>query len=470
MATEKKKGAGLSWLSAILIIVGMVLTPAAVVSHWATSQVTNTENFVKTLSPLASNPAVQNVIIDEITGLIEEKVDVQSITESLFTGLGDALNLPDAAKQALGLVVDPLASGIEGMIKGLVEKAVKSDAFQQAWTKTLTLTQEQTIALLSGDPNSVVQLSNDGTLTLPLKPIIVDVKKALLDQGVTFAKFIPEVDKDITLGQIPELALARVIYQVGVGVGTWLPWIVAAFFLVGIALARRRPRAMLATGVVFALVNILMVFTFTTGRVLATTLIESTYSTAVGVIYDAVVGYVISVVSALIALGIIGALVGWAFGESAPAASFRAFANKQMDALRKAIDPNNKVFVKVSPVLHQYRIGARALIIVLAALPVAFMEPMTTSTVLWSAFWGLVVLFVYEVLQRHITAAPAAAARVSAPAPTSPAAPSAVAQKPAAKKSASAKPAAKKATASKPAAKKAVAKKPVAKKPATKKS
>ena len=174
VASEKKSStAGRAWLAGLLITVGVLITPTAIIAHWATTQVTNTERFVETLAPLASNPEVQNLIIDEVTTVIDEKVGIEDVTTSLLDGLGQALNLPPKAQDALDMVSAPIASGVKGLVHSVVEKAVTSPAFQKAWTKTLTLTQEQAIALLSGDPNSMLKLSGDGTLSLPLKPIII---------------------------------------------------------------------------------------------------------------------------------------------------------------------------------------------------------------------------------------------------------------------------------------------------------
>jgi MFS family permease len=323
----------------------------------------------------------------------------------------------------------------------------------------------------------LIQLSNDGTLTLPLKPIIVDIKAALVKQGVGFANAIPEVDKSITLGKIPELALARVIYQVGVGVGTWLPWIVALMFAVGIFAARNRPRAIMATSIVFALVMGFMGFLFGTGRIVATTVIDPAIAGAVAVIYDAVVAYVINVVAALGVVAVFVAIAAWAFGSSESAAKLRAFSNKQIDTVRKAVDPQNKTFSGVSPVMNKYRVLARVLIIGIIAWIVALQQPVTVPMIIWNTLLILVLLFVYEVLQRTngkpvVAAAAAAPSAPVAPAPSTakPAAKKVPAKKPAAQATTSAKPTAKKTTAAKPAAKKAPAKKPVAKKPAAKKS
>ena len=460
MSTAVKKSAGRSWLSAIALILAVALTPAAIVTHWATSEVTNTQRFVSTLSPLAKNPAVQETIITEVTGIIEKQVDIKEVTSSLFEGLGNALDLPDAAKKALGLLAAPAASGIESMVQTLVSDVVKSDAFAQAWDKTLTLTQEQTVALLSGSPDSVLKLSNDGTLTLPLKPVIVEIKKELVKQGVGFASAIPEVNTDITIGKVPELAAARVIYQVGVGVGTWLPWVVAALFVIGIAAARRRPRALVATGSVMLALMAILAFVFTSGRIVATTVIDPSYSAIVGAVYDALVSFVISVVIALALASVVAIVTGWAFGASESAEKFRGFSNKQINALRKTVDPENKIFASSSVVMHQYRIVARVVIIGGIALILSSIIPLSIGDVFIWTLVGLVLLFSYEVLQRpvvKVAAKPAAAPAAAAPA---------------AKATAAKKTPAKKAPAKKPAAKKSVtgSTKPVAKKPATKKS
>ena len=469
MSTAVKKSAGRSWLSAIALILAIALTPAAIVTHWATSEVTNTQRFVSTLSPLAKNPAVQETIITEVTTIIDKQVDIKEVTTSLFEGLGNALDLPDAAKKALGMLAAPAASGVEGLVQTLVSNVVKSQAFADAWDKTLTLTQEQTVALLSDSPDSVIKLSNDGTLTLPLKPIIVEIKAELVKQGVGFASAIPEVNTDITIGKVPELALARVLYQVGVGVGTWLPWVVAALFVVGIAAARRRPRALAATGSVMLGLMALMAFLFTSGRIVAMTVIDPNYSPIVGAVYDALVAFVLDVVIALAVASVIAIITGWAFGVSESAEKFRAFSNKQINSLRKTVDPEKKIFANSSVVMHKYRIVARVVIIGGIALILSSIIPLTVADVFGWTLTGLVLLFAYEVLQRPVVKA--AAPKVAETVAAAPAA-NTVAVKKAPAKKAPVKKAPAASAAKKPAAKKSAtgSTKPVAKKPTTKKS
>jgi hypothetical protein len=174
------------------------------------------------------------------------------------------------------------------------------------------------------------------------------------------------------------------------------------------------------------------------------------------------VAFVISVVVALALASVVAIITGWAFGASESAEKFRGFSNKQINALRKTVDPEDKVFAQSSVVMHKYRIVARVVIIGGVALILSSIIPLSIGDVFIWTLVGLVLLFAYEVLQRPVLkpAVKAAAPAAAAPAQT-----------------VAAKAPAKKAPAKKPAAKKAPAKKsvtgstkPVAKKPATKKS
>ena len=51
----------------ILIALAALLAPLAVVSVWARSQVTDTDRYVETVAPLASDPAVQAAVTTNIT-------------------------------------------------------------------------------------------------------------------------------------------------------------------------------------------------------------------------------------------------------------------------------------------------------------------------------------------------------------------------------------------------------------------
>src|SRR5206468_7646878 len=51
-------------VATLLIVVACVLAPLSVVAVWARNQVTNTDRYVRTVTPLANDPSIQNAIAD----------------------------------------------------------------------------------------------------------------------------------------------------------------------------------------------------------------------------------------------------------------------------------------------------------------------------------------------------------------------------------------------------------------------
>ena len=102
--TENASGTGAShaprWrraLVAILVVIGCVLAPLAVLSVWMKTTLLNTDNYVSTVAPLADNSHVQNAIADRVTNtLIVDNSVGQRIVD----------RLPDKAKFVAPKVTD----------------------------------------------------------------------------------------------------------------------------------------------------------------------------------------------------------------------------------------------------------------------------------------------------------------------------------------------------------------------------
>ena len=54
---------------------------------WARNQVTNTDRYVRTVAPLASDPAIQQAVADQITAQIFTYLDVQGLTNQAVDAL-----------------------------------------------------------------------------------------------------------------------------------------------------------------------------------------------------------------------------------------------------------------------------------------------------------------------------------------------------------------------------------------------
>lgn len=322
-----------------LATLGLLLLPGAIMAHWATVQLVETERFVAALAPLADDPVVQDRIIVEVTALVDEQVDISGVTADLLDGLGEALDLSDRARGALELVSEPIAAGVRALVADVVAKVVRSPAFSTAWQSSVELLHTQSIRLLSGSPDSLLALDQDGTLRLPLGPIVADVRAALVDQGVPFAAAIPDIDRSIVLAELPNLALARVVYQVGVSVGVWVPWICAALLAAAVLLAPRREATLRTVGLLIVGVTLAVIAGFALARTALTAYVGPESSALVGVVYDAALGYAVTTVLSLLVLGLIVAAIGWWFGSTATATRWRATAAQTIDRVRARYRP-----------------------------------------------------------------------------------------------------------------------------------
>ena len=124
----RKRWRGRSVVSLILFIIATLLTPIAVIGHWGHQTVVDSQQFISTVGPLAENPEIQQAVSDVVSNAIIEQVD----TSELAGGLLGAIIPND---QLTGLLSGPIKAGIDGLIRGGVERFVQSSAFQQAWVR-----------------------------------------------------------------------------------------------------------------------------------------------------------------------------------------------------------------------------------------------------------------------------------------------------------------------------------------------
>lgn len=308
----------------VLATLGLLLLPGAIMANWATTQLVQTERFVSALAPLADDPVVQERIIVEVTALVDEQVDIDAVTAELLGGLGEALELGPRAQAALDLVSAPIAAGVRSLVADVVAEVVRSDAFGAAWERSVALLHTQSIRLLSGSPDSLLALDRDGTLSVPLGPIVADVREALVEQGVPFAAAIPAIDRAIVLAEVPNLALARVLFQVGMTVGLWLPWITAALLVGAVLLAPRRPRTLRTLGFVGLGVTAALAAGFSLARTAIAAYVGPDSSAFAAAVYDALTSTMITTVLGLVALSALAVAVGWYTGASPSAERARA--------------------------------------------------------------------------------------------------------------------------------------------------
>lgn len=324
--------------SAILIVLGLILGSLSTVSSYARDLLTDTNQFVATLAPLATDPAVQAVLVQATNEVIDRNVDIPALTADVFDGLR-SLDLPPRASAALGLLQTPVTLGAQNLVRSMVENVITSPAFAQVWAQTLRVSHAQALSALRGDADAAVVAGADGTLRLQLGPILEAVRTRLLDQGITFARAVPTTGVSIVLAESAAMGRAVVAYGVVVTVAAWLPWVALLLLLAGVLVARRQRRALVATATAAVVGMGVLLAAIGIARAVGVGALAA-HGT---VITPAAAGSVFEQLTApltqrILVLGLIAAVIavcGWIFGAAWFAPGVRAIRDRIATGLRR---------------------------------------------------------------------------------------------------------------------------------------
>ncbi len=398
---RRRRSRGWSVLSAFLIVIGLVLAPAAVVTSWVNTQLTNTDAFVATFAPLAKDPAVQRYITDQVVLAVNDAVDIPKLTADVFNGIKQ-LNLPPAAASALGLLQEPATQGIETLLQTTVTKLVASDTFADIWTQALRVSHEQLMKTMKNETNSAVTISGTGELGIQLGPIIDQAKSYLVAQGFTFASSIPSIQKTIVIAKSDSLANVQSLYKVATALGTWLIWVSLAFIAGGVLLARRRVTALVATSTVLAILMAALASGLTVGQFVFTSLISPQYLPAdtAAAIYQQVVEMMTSLSVALAVLAAAVAIVAWLTGPFRTTEQLRSYITAGNARLRAIGDEHHISTGRFGEVLYGQRVLARVIVAVASSAIVLFTRPLTPALIIWTAIGALVLILILELVER----------------------------------------------------------------------
>jgi hypothetical protein len=397
-------------LAVLLIVVGCVLAPLAGVAVWARNQVTNTDRYVRTVEPLASDPAIQQAIADQITTQIFSYLDVKGLTDQAVDALAERGLRPQVADQLRGFA-GPLASGIQGFVRTEVDKIVQSQAFADAWVQANRVAHQALVKALTGQGDGAVTVEGD-TVNLNLAPFIQTVKQQLVAGGFGLAARIPEVNASFVLFDVKNLTRARSAFNLLNTLGIWLPIIAIVLLGIGVVVAKDHRRALVgaAVGVAVALVGLglsLAVFrTIYLDAVPAAVLPHD----AAAVLYDTLVAYLRLGLRTILVLALVVAAAAFLTGQSATAVRTRQRLTVGIGRLRGGDEHAGWRTGPVGTWVYANKTLLRIAAVTLAALALVFWGQPTGKTILLLAGLLLVALALIEFLgqppQRTVVAPP----------------------------------------------------------------
>lgn len=296
-----------SVVAGVLLFLSVLLVVPAVVTGWARAELIDTDRFVATFGPLAEEPAVQEMVTDQVMTAIEQNTDLSGLSSSL-----DSLNLPPVVGDLLDDVAGTAVEKVSGLIESSVARVLASESFAATWQTVLEQAHVRTVAILEDEPGSATTLQ-DGTLAIELGPIIEVVKDDLADRGVPFVQLIPQIEYAVPLLTEDSVTSARTGYDLTNVLGQWLPWVVPAIAIVGIALARGRLSALARTALGWLVMLGALLLALWIGRgVLVDEVAPQVMSAEAGeVIFDVTTTDLRTTVLWLIGLSAVLAIGGW---------------------------------------------------------------------------------------------------------------------------------------------------------------
>jgi len=123
-----------SW---VLVVLACILSVLSVVTVFARNQLLNTDTYVNTVAPLASNPAIQTQVAKQVSQNLITRTDVEA-------------RVKEALPPKAGFLATPITSGLETVTNELALRVVQSKQFYTLWVGVNRASHKQLVALLTG--------------------------------------------------------------------------------------------------------------------------------------------------------------------------------------------------------------------------------------------------------------------------------------------------------------------------------
>jgi hypothetical protein len=395
----------------VLVALAALLAPLSVVSVWARGQVGDTDRYVQTVAPLASDPAVQSAVTTQLTNLVFQYLDVEGVTQQAIDAIASGDRVPPALADRLDALVVPIANGVRSFTQDQIGSLVHSEAFATAWTTANRSAHSAVLAALSGDTRAGVTIA-DNAVTVNLAPFITQVKQQLVDSGFSLASRIPAVNAQYTLFQSDDIGKVQRAYSLLDTLGYWLPFIVLAIFVLGAYVVPHHRRAAIVFGVAVTVTMLILAsaLAYVRHRYLDA-LPPQRSREANAAVFDAIVRFLREGLRSVALVALAVAIGAFFTGHSGTATTVRGWINSGAALIRLGLARAGLRLSGVTAAVAPRAAIVRAVLVVLAVVVLIFPAYLTPSYVLWTLLGLLVALFLLAII-----VAPVPEPRAAAPA------------------------------------------------------
>ncbi|MEU9572450.1 hypothetical protein AB0D62_21800 [Streptomyces massasporeus] len=386
-----------SFGSVLLILLAALLSLLSVVAVWANSIVQDTDRYVDTVGPLASDPDVQKAVTNRVTSAVLAQIDVDALVKEL-TDAAAQQGVPPRLNQLLRDLDGPIENGLRELVSSTVERVVTSSAFESVWVNANRRAHSALDKALTGQSDSAVKLENN-QVVIDLGPIVADVKDRLVDAGFSVAEKIPAVHTNFVVFASEDVGKIKNYVRVLEILGGWLPVIALLVAAAGVYTAFNRRHALIGTALAVFVAMLVLGIGLTVARdVYLDKLPAGASQAAAGSVYDALVKFLRAGVRALAALALFTAVGAFLSGPSRIAVLTRTACRRSIGGLRDVATSAGLRLGAVGRFVHRYKRWIGAVILLIAAVVLFTWSYPTTAVVVWTAVITLVGFAIREFL------------------------------------------------------------------------
>jgi hypothetical protein len=247
-----------------LVILGTVLTFAAIFSIWVNRQALNTDNWVNTSNRVIRNAEVRHQLSDYLASQLFANVDVEG-------------ELREVLPPRLAPLATAAAGGLEQLAPQVAERLFATPRFQALWETANRKAHESLLKILDGGGSAVA--TENGEVKLKLAAVLAEMG-AGSGVGETLVSKLPPEAGEITILKSNELSLAQEVAKILRKLPIVLTLLALLCFALAIYLSPRRRETLRSVGFAFVIAGILSLGlrsfagTYVVGGLSATTAVE----------------------------------------------------------------------------------------------------------------------------------------------------------------------------------------------------
>ena len=357
----------------------------SVLAVWSRNQLLDTDRYVETVTPLASDPAVQDAVVQRVTAAIYDGVDVRQLVAG-------------ALPQEGAFLAAPISLGIENLIEKIARELVTSDRFASLWVDANRTAHDALVTVLT-EPGD-----RKGSVSVDLSGVVGEVQSKLSSLGITAfqgERAAPQLE----LFQSEQLARVQLGVRLFDDLATVLPWITIALLVASAFVVVDRRRGVLAAFAGLLVGALLTVALFAVARwVVLLELPAGGSVSAAEAVFDLLTRFVRGAVRALAAVGFVGVLAALLAGPSRPATAIRRWVGIGVARTGDAAASHGARLGGFGAFVAENVAAIRVAVVAVAVLLLVVVEQPSAGAVLWTAVITAVALVVVELLARTASA------------------------------------------------------------------